>query len=128
MRQPVLFVLVGLLQLAVDTALFALLISLSVPTAGANVLSRVSAALLGFALNRYGTFQQSNDTLRRLTASLSRFILLFLALTVISTTAIVVLESLAGGGVDRKVLYKLVVEGVLAVISFLVSKYWVYRN
>ena len=77
MRQPVFFVLVGGLQYLVDATLFGMLISAGFPTTGANVSSRITAAILGFFLNRYFTFQQRNDNRQRMVASLVRFGVLF---------------------------------------------------
>lgn len=128
MRQPVLFVLVGGFQYVLDAALFAVLISTGVATVPSNVASRAGAAVVGFLLNRYLTFGQRSDTFKRFGASLSRFVLLFIALTIVSTVAIRGLESTWGSDDLSRIMAKLAVEAVLAVLSFVVSRFWVFRN
>ena len=128
MRQPLLFGLVGGLQYLVDGALFALLISAGIGTSPANVTSRACAAGLGFVLNRYLTFGQREETVGRLARSLLRFALLWVSLTLLSTLAVLGLEQLWGAGTGQRIAAKLVVEAVLAVASFLLSRYWVFRN
>ena len=90
--------------------------------------SRLSAALLGFVLNRYLTFGQRNETVKRLGASFGRFVVLFITMTVLSTLALLGLQELYGAGLSRSVGYKVAIEAVLAVISFFLSRHWVYRN
>jgi len=128
MRQLALFVLTGLIQAALDTLLFGVLLSFGVPTAGSNVASRICAALFGFMFNRYVTFGQRADTLRRFGGSLTRYIVLFATLTFISTTSILLLERSFGSAFDDRIVYKIGVEAVLAFVSFVISKHWVYRR
>ena len=128
MRQPLFFGLVGGLQYLVDAALYAALIAAGVATSPANVTSRASAAGLGFVLNRYLTFGQRGETPRRLALSLLRFALLWAGQTLLSTLAILALEAVWGADTGRRIAAKLIVEAVLAVTSFLVSRGWVYRN
>jgi hypothetical protein len=49
-------------------------------------------------------------------------------MTLLSTLLIILLKSGWGDAVNLQVAGKLLVEAVLAVISFLVSKYWVFRD
>jgi len=128
MRQPLLFGLVGGLQYLVDAALYATLIAAGVATSPANVTSRACAAVLGFVLNRYLTFGQRDETPGRLARSLLRFALLWVGLTLLSTLAVLALEALWGADTARRIAAKLIVEAVLAVASFLLSRFWVYRN
>jgi putative flippase GtrA len=128
LRQPPLFLLAGLLQYILDSIAFSLLIYFGVATSSANVLSRAMAAVIGFGFNRYVTFGQREETLRRLTASLLRFAVLWLVLTAASTVLILALSRSFGEEVGERIVYKLAVEAVLAVISFLASRYWVYRR
>ena len=128
MRQPIYFLLVGGMQYLIDTLVFALLISSGLATVPANVASRASAAAAGFLSNRYWTFSQRPDTLRRFSRSLVRFLAWWLSMTVVSSLAVLGLESVLGDEDLERILAKVIVEAVLAVISFLVSRYWVYRS
>lgn len=122
------FLVVGVIQYLLDAALFAVLISAGIATTPANVGSRATAAAVGFVLNRYVTFGQRDDTLRRFGGSLLRFVLLWVSLTVVSTLAVLWLESVWGSDSTHRIMAKLAVEAVLAVISFLLSRFWVFRS
>jgi len=128
MRQPIYFLAVGGLQAGIDTLLFGLMVSVAIPTERANVISRLCAAVIGFLLNRYLTFQNRHETLSRLGFSLARFVILWIVLTILSTTSIMLLEAFFGAGTGNRIGYKIGVEAVLAVVSFLAAKYWVYRT
>ena len=127
-RQPLYFLIVGGLQAGVDTLLFGLMVSVAIPTERANVVSRLCAAVIGFLLNRYVTFQNRNETLSRLGFSMARFVILWIALTIVSTASIMLLAAVFGAGTGNKIGYKIAVEAVLAVLSFFAAKYWVYRT
>ena len=126
MRQPLFFLAVGGIQYLLDAGLYAVLISNGLPTLPANITSRASAAAIGFLLNRYVTFGQRNESLKRFTSSLLRFLLLWGAMTLISSVAVLWLQAVWGGDTTSRVIAKLCVEAVLAVASFLVSRYWVF--
>jgi putative flippase GtrA len=128
MRQPLLFLVVGGVQYLLDAGLYAALISGGGATLPANIGSRASAAGVGFLLNRYLTFGQRNETLGRFGRSLLRFLLLFAVMTVLSSLALLGLEAAWGAETTRRVAAKLLVEALLAVVSFLASRYWVYRD
>jgi len=128
MRQPLYFLIVGGLQYLLDAGLYALMISSGVATLPANITSRASAAAMGFLLNRYLTFGQRNETLERFRNSLLRFIVLFGVMTLISTLAILWLENSWGDDNRQRIIAKMAVEAVLAAASFLVSRFWVFRN
>ena len=128
MRQPLSFLAVGGLQYLLDSGLYALLISAGVTTLPANIASRASAAGVGFLLNRYVTFGQRDETLKRFSGSLLRFVVLFAAMTAVSTLAVLWLEAAWGGDNTRRIIAKMAVEAVLAVASFLASRFWVFRN
>ena len=128
MRQPVLFVIVGGFQYLLDAALFSVLITTGLGTLPANITSRATAAATGFLLNRYLTFSQRQDTVRRFSASLIRFVVFFAVMTALSTALILLLERMAGDSDSQRIIYKFAVEAVLAVISFFLSRNWVFRN
>lgn len=128
MRQPLLFVLVGGIQYVLDAALFATLISAGFATVPSNVVSRANAAVVGFLLNRYVTFAHRADSLKRFGASLWRFVLLFIVLTILSTLALRWLEVHWGSDEVYRITAKLMVEALLAVASFTLSRFWVFRS
>lgn len=127
-RQPLLFLVVGGIQYLVDAGLYIVMISNGITTLPANITSRASAAGLGFLLNRYVTFGQRNESLGRFARSLFRFLLLFAAMTLISTLAVLGLEVVWGSDNTSRIAAKLLVEALLAVASFLVSRFWVFRS
>lgn len=128
MRQPLLFLVVGGLQYALDAALFAVLVLAGVGVTPANVTARACAAGAGFVLNRYWTFGHRGDDTRRVLGSLGRFALLWLTMTVLSTLGIHALRAWLGDGDAVSIAAKLAVEAVLAVLSYLVSRHWVFRR
>ncbi len=128
MRQPLLFVLVGGLQYLLDATLFGILLSTGLDIPAANILSRGTAAATGFVTNRYLTFNKRSDTLSSFTGSLLRFIMLWLAMTMASTGLLLAVSHFWGEAMQTQVAGKLAIEAVLAVISFLISKYWVFRT
>lgn len=128
MRQPVLFVLVGGFQYLLDAALFGILITSGLGTIPSNITSRATAAATGFLLNRYVTFSRRNDTVQLFSASLVRFVVFFVIMTIVSTGLIQLLGRLAGDSETQRIFYKLGVEAVLAVVSFFLSRNWVFRS
>ena len=128
MRQPVLFVLVGGFQYLLDAALFAILITSGLGTIPANISARATAAASGFLLNRYLTFSRRNDTVQLFSASLVRFVVFFAVMTALSTGLIELLGRMAGDSETQRIIYKLGVEAVLAVVSFFLSRNWVFRT
>ena len=128
MRQPLFYLIVGGLQYLVDAGLYALIISNGVTTLPANVTSRASAASMGFLLNRYWTFGQRDETLKRFGSSLLRFLVLFATMTLISTLVVLALERLWGDDNTSRIIAKMLVEALLAVASFLVSRLWVFKS
>lgn len=134
MRQPVWFVIAGGLQYLFDTLVYGLLIANGLPGTAANILSRGGAALLGFGFNRYitfakaGTFSHTGESWSRFSASLLRFAVLWVAMTIASSLLLLAAHGLLGGEVAEKVLYKMVVEAFLALVSFFISRNWVFRK
>lgn len=124
-RQGASYVAVGLLQLAVDSLLFIAFSALGVPAFAANPASRASAAGLGFWLN--GRFTFAHDGTPRLGAShMRRFVIAWLTLTLISTVAVTAAEQWLG--LHGAWLAKPLIEAMLALVSFLVLRHWVYRG
>lgn len=120
-RQVGMFVVVGLAQLALDSAVFVASTALGMPVVAGNVTGRVSGALLGFWLNGRWTFgKRKLDWNHGL-----RFAVSWIALTALSTFLVGTIA--ARLGLHEAWLAKPLVEGGLAVLSFFLWKYVVYR-
>lgn len=120
--QAMRFIIVGLVQLAVDAGAFILLTYLGVPVVPANIVARVTGATLGFLLNRHYTFR---DGSRAVGGAFLRFVVLWLATTVLSTILVSVVA--AALGLKGAWLAKPLVDAVLAGLSFVAAKWWVFR-
>ncbi|MCR6477832.1 GtrA family protein [Variovorax sp. ZS18.2.2] len=125
MRQLILFGVVGVTQLLADTLIFYLLLELSITPWIANSLSRFLALLLGFVLNGAITFRQPDNTASTSKKSFVRLLILWLALTLVSSELVTLASHHVSG--PHLLLAKLGVELVLAFVSFFISKTWVYR-
>lgn len=124
LRQGVSYLVVGLLQLALDAGLFVALTAGGLTPIFANPLARASAAGLGFWLNGRFTFAAA-DGPRLGGRRFWRFALTWISLTVLSTAAVSALVH--GAGLHAAWLGKPVIEAVLALVSFTVLRQWVYR-
>ena len=124
LRQGSHYMAIGLLQYVVDWGVMVALSHFGVSVEIANVAGRVSGATLGFWLNGRFTFAgDDGHALGR--KQLQRFVLLWLCTTALSTWAVGSVENAAG--LRWAWVAKPVVELVLAAMSFLVSRHWVYR-
>ena len=123
-RQIVVFLVVGALQLAVDSTVFIGLSALGLAVIPANVAGRVTGATLGFWLNGRYTFA-TPGRLRLSGLHLRRFIIAWLLLTALSSALLYVIE--ARSGLHATWLAKPVVEGINAMIGFVVWRQWVFR-
>lgn len=124
LKQGASFVLVGLLQLLLDWAMFVALTSLGLSAPAGNVLGRVSGALLGFWLNGRMTFAVQGKP-RLGWHRFARFLAVWLTLTLISTVAVTWVATQLG--LQQAWLAKPLVEGVLAVVAFFLWRQLVYR-
>jgi putative flippase GtrA len=125
LRQGSLFLIIGAVQLALDSAVFIASTALGAPVIASNVAGRISGAVLGYWLNGRHTFPaqqgRASDSSRRL----RRFAIAWLLLTLVSTT---VLGALASRQELRAVwIAKPVVEALLAAVGFIVWRQWVFR-
>ena len=123
-RQGLGFLVVGGLQLVLDWAVFVGATGLGLPVELGNVLGRVGGATLGFWLNGRYTVARAGQSQLHGRAAL-RFGILWLATTLISTLAISQLASTLG--LNWAWAGKPVVEAVLAIVGFVVSRHWIYR-
>jgi putative flippase GtrA len=123
-RQGLSFLTVGIGLIAVDWLVFVSLTALGVAPAAANLAGRVVGAVLGFWVNgriTFGNMRAPRVGGRRFV----RFTLLWLLLTLTSTGLIATVAQHLG--LRFAWLAKPVVEACLALVSFTVSRHWVYR-
>jgi putative flippase GtrA len=119
-----LVVLVGRAQLVVDTALYIGLTATGLPVTPANIAGRIGGVSLGFALNARYTFAVDGQS-RLGRKSFLRFLVMWLALTALST---LILAWVAGSaGLHGSWLAKPAVEALMAALGFVVQRYWVFR-
>ncbi|MDQ2971920.1 MAG: GtrA family protein [Pseudomonadota bacterium] len=116
------FCLVGGVEFVLDWGVLVGLSAIGVPVAIANTLGRLAGACLGYWANGRFTFRARARMGR---AAIVRSAFLFVATTVISSWGVelaAVQHGLLGAW-----LLKPLIEAVLGVACFFVSKYWVYR-
>lgn len=123
-RQGLLFLMVGAALVCVDWAVFVVFSAVGVPTVAANVAGRMVGAMLGFYLNGSLTFR-SGQGARVGRRHLGRFAIAWLLLTALSTT--LVASAAARIGLHYAWLAKPLVEALMALISFVISRQWVYQ-
>ncbi|HEX5694039.1 MAG TPA: GtrA family protein [Arenimonas sp.] len=124
-RQVVGFGLVGGLQLLLDWACFVALTALGVAVLPANLAGRVAGACLGFWANGRFTFAVPGEPPRLGRRRLLRFVVFWLAMSALSTLAVMGLDQFHG--LYAAWLGKPLVDAMLAVLGFLAAKYWIYR-
>lgn len=124
-RQLLLYGVAGGAQLLLDYMVFVSLTALGMAVVPANLTGRVTGACLGYFLNRHFTFANVVDRQRREHGRVLRFCIVWIGLTAVGTA---VLEWLANA-FDLKVTWiaKPLVDGLLAIAGFLLSRYWIYR-
>lgn len=118
------FVAVGCGLIVVDWLVFVILTMVGLPTAWSNVAGRVAGALVGFWANGSVTFGKPGEP-RLGRRRFARFAVLWATLTLLSTLLVAALAEHLG--LRFAWLAKPVVEAGLALISFFVSRHWVYR-
>jgi putative flippase GtrA len=123
-RQGGSYFAVGLLQLLVDWAMFVGLSALGMTVEPANVIGRVTGAMFGFWLNGRFTFAGDDNALGR--RQFARFALMWLATTAVSTWAVAHVDDTVG--LQWAWLAKPAIDLALAVVGFLLSRYWIYRR
>ena len=123
-RQALLYVLVGLAQLVLDTAVFVASTSLGAPVPAGNLAGRIAGACLGFWLNGRWTFA-ADGRARLQGRHLARFLVAWTLLTIVSTVAVAQVAALAG--LQWSWIAKPFVEAVLALAGFFVMRLFVYR-
>jgi len=125
LRQGSAYLIIGVLQLLLDWAVFVLVTAAGLPVVQGNLAGRVAGMLLGFWLNGRITFATADGEQRLGWRRFARFLPLWLLLTTAST--LLVSSADHALGLQYAWLAKPLVEGSLAVISFLLLRHVVYR-
>ncbi|MDT9581844.1 GtrA family protein [Stenotrophomonas indicatrix] len=123
-RQGSYYIIIGMVQLLLDWLVFVGSTALGLPVAPANILGRLAGMLLGFWLNGRYTFAAAGQQ-RLGWKRFARFLLLWILLTATSTLLVTAADHALG--LQYAWLAKPLVEGGLALVSFLLLRYVVYR-
>jgi putative flippase GtrA len=118
------YLLIGGVQYLVDWAVLVLLSHWGLAIEIANVLGRVSGALLGYWLNGKLTFAGDDTAVGR--KQLVRFIVMWLGTTTVSTWSMGAIDDQLG--LKWAWLAKPGVELMLGAVGFFLSRHWVYRK
>lgn len=123
-RQLLLYGMVGSIQLLADWLCFVLLTWSGMDVVPANLCGRVFGACLGFWLNGQHTFANAGQpSLGRRQAI--RFVIAWILTAVLSTAAVWLVDHFAG--LRWAQAGKLGIDGAIALLGFLLSKYWIFR-
>jgi putative flippase GtrA len=123
LRQGRHFVLIGILQWLADWSVMVALSHAGLAIAYSNIAGRIGGALLGFWLNGRITF--SRDGSRPGSKQLVRYMVLWCSTATLSTLAVMLVDACCG--LHGAWLGKPLIDTVLAIGSFLASRYWVYN-
>ncbi|SMR76343.1 MULTISPECIES: GtrA family protein [Stenotrophomonas] len=123
-RQGSSYIVIGLVQLLLDWLVFVGSTALGLPVAPANILGRLAGMLLGFWLNGRYTFAAAGQQ-RLGWKRFARFLLLWTLLTAASTLLVTAADHALG--LQYAWLAKPLVEGCLALVSFILLRHVVYR-
>ena len=118
------YLIVGLLQWLLDWGVVVSLTHIGLPVAPANVLGRITGALLGFWLNGKLTFAGDRNTIGA--AQFQRFMVMWVTTTLLSTWVLTQVDDLFG--LRWVWLGKPAIELALGAVGFLLSRYWIYRR
>lgn len=125
LKQGSSYLVIGGLQLLVDWSMFVALSALGLDAVPANLCGRVAGAMLGFWLNGRYTFAPREGGARLGWPQFWKFLAVWIPATVVSTWLIVLVEHHLG--LQLTWLAKPLVEGCLAVLTFLAGRYVIYR-
>lgn len=123
-RQGKHYLLIGGIQWLVDWGVMVGLSHLGMAVEPANIVGRISGALLGYWLNGKLTFAGDDTAVGR--TQLQRFVMMWLCTTAISTWSMGTIDDYLG--LTWAWLAKPGVELVLGVVGFLLSRHWVYKR
>lgn len=114
----------GIIQLVLDCTVFVAATALGIPVTPANICGRLAGMLLGFWLNGRYTFAEAGQQ-RLGWHRFARFLMVWAVLTAASTLLLWLAHATLG--LRWAWLAKPVVEGGLAVVSFLLMRRLVFR-
>ena len=123
-RQGSHYLVIGGLQWLLDCGVTVWLSHMGMLIEPANITGRISGAMLGFWLNGKFTFAGDGSTLGRV--QLQRFAVMWLCTTAASTLAVGMIDDMLG--LKWAWLAKPVVEVVLGLVGFVISRHWIYRR
>lgn len=115
---------VGILQLLADWFCFVVASAAGIDVLFSNIIGRAVGAILGFWLNGAITFRDENGG-RLGWRRLSRYIFSWSMMLVLSTLAVNWVKNFSG--LKAAWLVKPVIDAGLALIGFLISRYWIYK-
>jgi len=124
LRQGISYGVIGIIALLVDWLVFVALTALGMATIPANLLGRVTGAVISFWSNGSFTFKDINGS-RLGWHRLARYVATWLAMAVLSTLAMYWIDARAA--LAWAWLAKPFVDGLLAAIAFLISRHWIYK-
>lgn len=118
------YVAFGLFQLAVDTSVLVFIESnFAIDVGLANILSRISAALLGYQLNNRFNFNKSDSKNER---RFYRFFAWWIIATLLCSLSLKVFEQ-SFTNTSTIAVTKIAIEGVLVCVTFIVFKWFVFK-
>ncbi|MCL1635627.1 GtrA family protein [Luteimonas sp. SX5] len=123
-RQGKHYLVIGGIQWLVDWGVMVGLSHLGMAVEPANILGRISGALLGYWLNGKLTFAGDDTAVGR--TQLQRFVMMWLCTTAVSTWSMGAIDDYLG--LKWAWLAKPGVELALGVIGFVLSRHWVYKR
>ncbi|TKV17611.1 GtrA family protein [Citrobacter sp. TBCS-14] len=125
MKKIGLFFLFGVLQFAVDSFIYTILSTVGVNIILANILSRGSAALIGYFVNGKYTFDKNPSA-----GTFIKFCIYWLFMTALSSCFLWVSKEIYSGveNVSFTFISKVLVELILFFISFILAKKMVFTN
>ena len=115
---------IGLLQWVVEYGLMLALSEWVMPVAPANVIGRIFGAALGFWLNGKWTFAGDDTHVGR--RAFVRFVLMWLALTVLNTWIVHAIDAHCGLRVAQ--MLKPLADITSGLLGFVLSRHWVYNK
>ncbi len=123
-RQGKHYLVIGGIQWLVDWGVMVGLSHWGMAVEPANIVGRISGALLGYWLNGKLTFAGDDTAVGR--TQLQRFVMMWLCTTAVSTWSMGAIDDYLG--LKWAWLAKPGVELALGVIGFLLSRHWVYKR
>jgi len=117
------YIVVGLCALAVDVSSFTVLRFWGADLIVSNATARLIGAITAYSGNHLWTFKQKKDVRQWLDTSW-RYLLVWVCATSLSTLLI---KFLIGYDVPET-FAKLMVEMMMPILNFLISRYWIFKH